>query len=207
MNYKTIFFLITLLLTSIISACSEQDKATLDVVKNNISEKISALVGKSEIAIQTYKNKIESTKEKLIQIKISRKIFSEKIEKRRQQLEQIRASNESGSNSISEKEKVLEAAISDMEKLSSQLSSTEQSLETTLNDMITSFDIIKLKIEVLEARKAMLIAAKSVDILPSIENPIVGIENEVNSAISELKKGVYRVEAELEVEDLLTNIQ
>jgi hypothetical protein len=196
-------FVISGLLLSL-NACDDT-KASIDVVKKKLTGTIQDIIGKGDLAIQKYENKIESTREDLIKLKVSKRLFQEKIGRKKTQLDKLNGSTPPDPVK-SKKVKILGSAISDMEKMSKQLVDVEAKLENALTQMVRNLDLVKIKVEVLEAKRAMMEAIRQVEGFAAFETDIGTIGKDVNSAIEGLKEETYKVEAEIEVNKLLNSL-
>ncbi len=173
--------------------------ATVDVLKKRITNQIQSLVGKGDIAIQKYKNKIVEVRQNLVKVKVSRKTFERKLKAKKAQLAALEKSE--GSEA---KITILTNIVQEMEDFLQQLSAAEEKLGNTYNTLVANLDIVKLKVAALEAKRDMLDAMRSIQEYTNFEGDIDSIGGDMESTFEEMQKEVYEIEAEIEVENLLS---
>lgn len=173
--------------------------ATVDVLKKRITNQIQSLVGKGDIVIQKYKNKIVEVRQNLVKVKVSRKTFERKLKAKKAQLAALEKSE--GSEA---KITILTNIVQEMEDFLQQLSAAEEKLGNTYNTLVANLDIVKLKVAALEAKRDMLDAMRSIQEYTNFEGDIDSIGGDMESTFEEMQKEVYEIEAEIEVENLLS---
>ena len=183
----------------IISACGDTTQASFDVMKKNIENNIVEAIGKGDIAVQKYKNKIEATKDSLVQIKVNKRKFVDLVDSRRGKVQRLEDSNGNPT-----KIKILKETIIEMEKGVDQLKIAEVQVEKALGKMIANLDIVRLKVELLETKKSMLQAVASSQALIGFESDSESLGSDVESSISDLKRDEYEVQAQMEVQELVS---
>ena len=184
--------------------CNEEGRATVDVVKNRISNQIQNWVGKGDIAIQKYENKIKDVRQSLIKVKVSRKTFEQKWQAKKNQLASLEEDT-SGKSEV--KITILENTVQEMETFLQQLSVAETKLEDTLRTLIENLDVVKLKVAALEARRDMLDAMQTVQQYTNFEGEIDGIGGDMDNTLEQMQQEIYAIEAEIEVEKLLNQAE
>ncbi len=194
-NLKFLFLAIILLVP--LGGCGEDGTAAVDVVKKRITNQIQGLIGKGDIAIQKYENKIAQVKDSLIKVKVSRKSFERKLEARKAAL----AAKES--SGASEKHiAILKNTIAEMEKFLKQVRVAEDKLLNTYRKLVDNLDIVKMKVAALEAKRDMLDALRTIQQYSSIEGEIDNMG--MDSTFENMQKEIDAIEAEIEVDNLLT---
>lgn len=196
-------WLLLLIITLSPLGCNEEGRATVDVVKNRINNQIQNWVGKGDIAVQKYENKIKDVRNSLIKVKVSRKTFEQKLQAKKTQL----ASLEEDTSEKSEvKITILASTVQEMETFLEQLSVAETKLEDTLSTLIENLDVVKLKVAALEARRDMLDAMQTVQQYTNFEGEIDGIGGDMDKTLEQMQQEIYAIEAEIEVEKLLNQV-
>ncbi len=195
-NLKFLLLLIVMLAPI---GCGDDGIATVDVLKKRITNQIQSLVGKGDIAIQKYKNKIVEVRQNLVKVKVSRKTFERKLKAKKAQLATLEKSE--GSEA---KITILTNIVQEMEDFIQQLSAAEEKLGNTYNTLVANLDIVKLKVAALEAKRDMLDAMRSIQEYTNFEGDIDSIGGDMESTFEEMQKEVYEIEAEIEVENLLS---
>ncbi|OQY45314.1 MAG: hypothetical protein B6247_29080 [Candidatus Parabeggiatoa sp. nov. 2] len=120
-NLKFLLLLIVMLAPI---GCGDDGIATVDVLKKRITNQIQSLVGKGDIAIQKYKNKIVEVRQNLVKVKVSRKTFERKLKAKKAQLAALEKSE--GSEA---KITILTNIVQEMEDFLQQLSAAEEKLK------------------------------------------------------------------------------
>ena len=188
---KTTSLLASIVLVSALIGCSGEDgKATIDVIKNRIVDSIQDSIGKGDIAIQKYKNRIIKIKGNLIKLKVNIKVYEKKVEEKKALLKKLQDTN---------RQKIIQSTINDMNSFLMQMKDTEAKLQNGLKKMNDNFDLIKMKISALEAKKEMLNALKSIQAYTSVEDDISGIDSSIDSTIESMQRDIYAIEAEMEI--------
>ena len=182
--------------------CSEEGMATVDVLKNRVTDRFQTLVGKGDIAIQKYENKIEQVKKNLIKVKVSQKTFEQKLVQKKATL-----ANLENSQASPQKIALLKSTVQDMETFLQQIQTAETKLEQMLRALIDNMDLVKLKVEALEAKRVMLDAMRTVDQYTNFEGEIDSLGGDMDSTLEDMQKEVYAIEAELEIETLLSEMK
>jgi phage shock protein A len=195
-NLKFLLLLIVMLAPI---GCGDDGIATVDVLKKRITNQIQSLVGKGDIAIQKYKNKIVEVRQNLVKVKVSRKTFERKLQTKKAQLAALEKSE--GSEA---KITILTNIVQEMEDFLQQLSAAEEKLGNTYNTLVANLDIVKLKVAALEAKRDMLDAMRSIQEYTNFEGDIDSIGGDMESTFEEMQREVYEIEAEIEVENLLS---
>ncbi len=167
--------------------------ATVDVLKKRITNQIQSLVGKGDIAIQKYKNKIVEVRQNLVKVKVSRKTFERKLKAKKAQLAALEKSE--GSEA---KITILTNIVQEMEDFLQQLSAAEEKLGNTYNTLVANLDIVKLKVAALEAKRDMLDAMRSIQEYTNFEGDIDSIGGDMESTFEEMQRE-DEIEAEIEV--------
>lgn len=191
---KITSLLASLVLVSVLIGCSGGDgEATIDVLKNRVVNSIQNAIGKGDIAIQKYKNRIVKAKSNLIKLKVNITTYERKLQAKKTLLDKTEDAS---------KKAVLQGTIGDMENFLVQMKDTETKLSNGLKKMNDNFDLIKMKISALEAKKDMLNALKSIQEYTSVENDIEGIDSSIDSTIKSIQRDIDTIEAEMEVDKM-----
>jgi phage shock protein A len=185
--------------------CNEDGRATVDVVKNRISNQIQEWVGKGDIAIQKYQNKIKEVRSNLIKVKVSHKTFEQKLLAKKQQLAALEENTSSEQSEV--KITILANTIREMETFLQQLSVAETKMEDTYKKLVENLDVVKMKVAALEARRDMLDAMQTVQQYTNFEGEIDGIGGDMDSTLEQMQQEIYAIEAEIEVEKLLNQAE
>jgi len=197
LKFLPLFFILLIPL-----GCGEDGVAAIDVVKKRITNQIQGLIGKGDIAVQKYENKINKVRDNLIKVKVSRKSFERKIEARKTSL----ASHERQGAS-EEKLELLTNTIQEMETFLQQVKMAESKLEKTLKKLIDNLDLVKIKVAALEAKRDMLDAMRTIQQYGDIEVDVDEIGGNMDNTLEEMQKEIYAIEAEIEIDNLLTQAE
>ena len=181
--------------------CDDDGKATIDVIKNRIGNQIQNLVGKGDIAVQKYENKIEEVRGNLVKMKKSRMKFEGKLRKKQTQLAIAEASEDSSPEKIA----LLKGTIQEMEKFLEQVGQAEIKIGDTLKKLIDNLELVKLKVATLEAKREMLEAMRDLQQYTStnFEGEVSSLGSGMESTLDDMQDDIYEIEAELEIEKLL----
>ncbi len=179
--------------------CGEDGVAAIDVVKKRITNQIQGMIGKGDIAVQKYENKIAQVRDNLIKVKVSRKSFEQKLEARKTSL----ASYEQKGASEA-KINLLKNTIQEMETFLQQVQTAESKLEKTLKKLIENLDLVKIKVAALEAKRDMLDAMRTIQEYSNIEGDLDDIGGNMDNTLEEMQKEIYAIEAEIEIDNLLS---
>jgi phage shock protein A len=199
MNKIKFFFLAIILLVPL-GGCGEDGTAAVDVLKKRLTNEIQGLIGKGDIAIQKYENKIAQVKDSLIKVKVSRKSFERKLAARKASL----ASKISAG--ASEKQvAILKNTIEEMEKFLKQVQIAEDKLLKTYRKLKDNLDIVKMKVAALEAKRDMLDALRTIQQYSNIEGEIDNVG--MDSTFDNMQKEIDAIEAEIEIDSLLTQAE
>ncbi|MCK5522559.1 MAG: hypothetical protein KAI83_05420 [Thiomargarita sp.] len=196
MNKLKFLLLFTVFLLPL--GCGEDGKATIDVVKKRIANQIQDMVGKGDIAIQKYDNKISEVKSKLIKVKVSYKTFEKQVEAKKASLANLE--NSGGSEA---RINLVKKTLQEMETFLQQLQVAETKLLETLQKMKENRELMVLKVKALEAKRDMLDAIRTVQEYSSIETDVGNIGGNIDNTIEEMQKEIYAIEAEIEIENVL----
>ena len=179
--------------------CSEDGRATVDVIKKRITNQIQDLVGKGDIAIQKYENKIVEVRGNLIKVKVSRKTFEGKLQRRKNTL-----ANMESSEGSPEKINLLKSTVQEMEHFLEQLKAAETKLESTLRKLIDNLDLVRLKVAHLEAKRDMVDALRTIQDYSSLEGDVDNLGGDMTSTLDGMQEEIYAIEAEIEIDNFLT---
>lgn len=176
--------------------CSEDTGAMIDVMKDRISNRITDMVGRGDVALKKYDNKLIDVKNKLIRVTVSGKTFEQKLQARKASLATLEQSGGSEAR-IS----LLKNTVQDMEVFLQQIQAAKTKLAETLIKLKENRELVALKISALQAKRDMLDAMRTMQQYTNIETKIdaEGFDN----TIDEMQKEIHTIEAELEVEQLL----
>jgi hypothetical protein len=196
MNKLKFLLLFTVFLLPL--GCGEEGKATIDVVKKRIANQIQDMVGKGDIAIQKYDNKISEVRSKLIKVKVSYKTFEKQVKAKKASLANLE--NSGGSEA---RINLVKKTTQEMENFLQQLQVAEAKLLETLQKMKENRELMVLKIKSLEAKRDMLDAMRTVQEYSSIETDVGNIGGNIDNTIEGMQKEIYAIEAEIEIENVL----
>ncbi|KHD06524.1 hypothetical protein PN36_12045 [Candidatus Thiomargarita nelsonii] len=182
--------------------CGEEGVAAIDVVKKRITNQIQGFIGKGDIAIQKYENKIGKVRDNLIKVKVSRKSFEQKLETRKTSL----ASYEQKGASEAKIE-LLTNTIQEMETFLQQVQTAESKLEKMLKKLIDNLDLVKIKVAALEAKRDMLDAMRTIQEYSNIEGDVDDLGGNMDNTLEEMQKEIYAIEAEIEIDNLLSQAE
>ncbi len=174
--------------------CGEEGTATVDVVKERITKRIQDWVGKGDIVIKKYDNKIETAKNNLIKVKVSRNTFEPKLETQKRKLAAMEMNGASP-----ERIQILRDHIQLMESYLEQVKLAENKLENALKTMIDNRELVKLKVAALEAKRDMLAALQDIQAYTNIEGEVDEMGLKMDSTLSQMQEEIYTIEAEIEV--------
>ncbi|RKZ41728.1 MAG: hypothetical protein DRQ49_04180 [Gammaproteobacteria bacterium] len=174
--------------------CSEEGRATIDVLKNRVFDQIQGSIGKGDIAIQKYDNKIVEVKANLVKVKVSQKTFERKLSARKASLAKL---EESGGSEA--RISLLDSTIQEMETFLGQIKVAETKLFETYRQLKDDRDLMVLKIKTLEAKRDMLDAMRNVQQYTDMETDIGLIDN----TIEDMQQEVDAIESEMEIDKLL----
>ena len=178
--------------------CGEDGMATIDVLKKRVTGQIQDMVGKGDIAVQKYENKIKEVRGNLIKVIVSRKTFEQKLAAKKVSRTALEKSEDSP-----KKLAILDSTILEMEHFLKQLQGAETKMGSTLTKLIDNLDLVKLKVAHLEAKRDMLDAMRTIQQYSNIENDVDGIGGNIDNTLEEMQQDIYAVEAELEIDNLL----
>ncbi|MDM8558987.1 hypothetical protein [Candidatus Parabeggiatoa sp. HSG14] len=182
--------------------CGEEGAASIDVLKNRITSHVQNMIGKGDIAIQKYENKIRDVRDNLIKVKVSKKTFEQKLERKKTSLASMEKSGTSP-----EKIALVTNTVQDMENFLQQIQTAETKLEGSLKKLVENLDLVKIKVAALEAKRDMLDAMRGIQDYTSIGENIDDLGGNIDNTIEEMQKEVYAIEAEIEIENLLTQVK
>jgi len=178
--------------------CGEDGMATIDVLKKRVTGQIQDMVGKGDIAVQKYENKIKEVRGNLIKVIVSRKTFEQKLAAKKVSRTALEKSEDSP-----KKLAILDSTILEMEHFLKQLQGAESKMGSMLTKLIENLDLVKLKVAHLEARRDMLDAMRTIQQYSNIENDVDGIGGNIDNTLEKMQQDIYAVEAELEINNLL----
>ncbi|MFK5969199.1 MAG: hypothetical protein QM487_03635 [Candidatus Marithrix sp.] len=191
-------FLPLLILVALLG-CDEDGIATIDVVKKRVNNQIQTLVGKGDIALQKYDNKIKKVKKDLVKVKVSRKTFEQKLADKKNSLTNLEANPQENQQQIS----LLSATVQQMETLLQQISVAETKLVEAFTILTNNRDLVKAKIDALQAKRDMLEAMRTVQEYDTFAGDLEDLGGDMESTFESMQKEIYAIEAEIEIENLL----
>lgn len=202
MNYKK-FLLIFLPLLLVPLGCGEEGAAAVDVLKKRFTNQVQDMIGKGDIAITKYENKIRQVKDSLMKVKVSRKTFEGRLQAKKTEVareESIEPIDKIKQTKLS----LLKTSVQEMETFLQQLQLTEVKLGEIYKKLVANLDIVKLKVANLEAKRDMLAAQRAIQEYSNIGDEVSDIGGSIDSTLEEMQKDIYAIEAEIEVENLLS---
>jgi len=201
-------YLLIFLVLLVPLGCDEDTTASFDVVKKKVTSQIQDMIGKGDIAITKYENKIKEVKASLIKIKVARKTFEKKLQAKKNSLANREAKAENSQSEVEQtKLEIVRSSVQEMGIFLKQLISTETLLEETFQKLVANLDIIKLKIENLEAKRNMLSAMRTIQEYTNLGTNATDIGGSMDSTVADMQKDIYAIEAEIEVENLLSQVE
>ena len=174
--------------------CGEDGMATIDVFKDRINKRLQDWVGKGDLVIKKYDNKIASTKKNLIKVKVSHGSFKRKLEGKKHSLAEM---ERTGANET--KIAILRDTIEQMESFILQINQAEQQLTTALRTLLDNRDLVKLKVAALEAKRDMLQALQTIQDYTDIEGQVDEMGLGMDSTLNQMQNEIDTIEAEMEV--------
>ncbi len=197
-------YLLILLILLVPFGCGEEGMASVDVLKKRITNQVQSMIGKGDIAIAKYENKIKEVKNSLIKVKVSHKTFEKKLLVKKASLATLEAQVGDSQNEVKQtKLEILRNHVQEMEAFLQQLINTETKLGDTFKKLVANLDIVKLKIASLEAKRDMLSAMSTIQEYENFGTNATDIGGNIDGAIADMQKDIYAIEAEIEVEELL----
>ncbi|MDM8568400.1 hypothetical protein QUF50_02575 [Thiotrichales bacterium HSG1] len=192
-KYLPLLFVLTLF------GCNEDGVATIDVVKQRIGDQIQTLVGKGDIALQKYDNKIKKVKSDLIKVKVSHKTFEQKLQQKKNSLANLETDPQKNQQRID----LLKSTVQQMESLLLQIKNAEEKLQNAFVTLTNNRSLVKAKIETLQAKLDMMDAIRTVQEYNTFEGDLTNLGGDMESTFDSMQKEIYAMEAEIEVENLL----
>jgi hypothetical protein len=188
-------------LVSLETRLEKTGKPAVDVLKNRISNRIQDFVGKGEIAIQKYKNKIREVRKNLINVKKLRMRFDRKLRGKKTQLAIAETSKDSSPERIS----ALKITIQEMETFLQQVRLAETKIWETREKLVDNLELVKLKVAALKTKRDMLDALRTVQQYSNtgFEGDVDRIGADMESIVEGMQKDIDEIEAEIEFENIL----
>ncbi|MCK5876736.1 MAG: hypothetical protein KAG43_03810 [Candidatus Marithrix sp.] len=179
--------------------CNEEGIATIDVIKQRVNDQIQTLVGKGDIALQKYDNKIKKVKSDLIRVKVSFKTFEQKLQQKKNSLTTLEVEPQKNQQRIG----LLKSTIQQMEGLLLQISNAEDKLKNAFVTLTNNRSLVKAKIETLQAKLDMMEAIRTVQEYNTFEGDLSTLGGDMENTFDSMQKEIFAMEAEIEVENLL----
>ncbi|MDD2815816.1 MAG: hypothetical protein PHP00_08765 [Thiotrichaceae bacterium] len=176
--------------------------AAADILRQRLGDALQQAIGKGEIAIQEYENKIQDAKDKLIRIKVARKTYQPKLQATQQELVPLEHSA-----SASEKSNLVRSSFQDMSNLLTELQQAESNLADTLKKMIDNLDTVKLKISTLQTKAEMLKIQVEIQDYTKEQTDIHLNDKLLEQMTSDLTRQIYTLQAQREVESVLKQVR
>ena len=185
-----------------------KEEVTNNILLERINNSIDYGVAKGDTAIKMYEDKIEDIRHELMRIQVGLRVLEDRIIQEKDQIADLKKKPKVPASDISSSTSTLD----DMKKSLPELNELENGLQGALKNMIDNLEIVKLKTEVLKAKKDMLADIGAVSVLKESllldeDDRILGITSEIEQAIQSLNEESSRIEAENKVEDLLGKIE
>lgn len=179
------------LLPLMTSSCSKQSKASLKVAKQKAEDQLAEIVGKGQVALQMYRDRHAEIKKQVVSIKTMIKRTDRKISEKEAQLAAIPADQ-------AEKLKMVQSMVDHYIKHKVMLVTREQEGIKALKKSHDNYDMIKMKVELLEEQ---IDSAKAMGSFETALDP-GATSKEVNRLITMMEKDLDTAEAQFEVGDL-----
>jgi len=184
--------------------CGEEGAAAIDVLKKRFTNQVQDMIGKGDIAITKYENKIRQVKDSLMKVKVSRKTFEGRLQAKKTEVARSEESIDPQDKIKQTKLELLKTSVQEMETFLQQLQLTEVKLGETYKKLVANLDIVKLKVANLEAKRDMLAAQRAIQEYSTFGDEVSEIGGSMDNTLEEMQKDIYAIEAEIEVENLLS---
>ncbi len=191
---KNIYLLLTIasfILPLASTSCSKQSQASLKVAKQKAEDQLAEIVGKGQVALQMYRDRHAEIRKQVVAIKAMIKRSDRKIAEKEQQLASIPADQ-------AQKRLMVQGMVDQYKMHKEMLVIREQEGIKALKKSHDNYDMIKMKIELLEEQ------VDSAEAMGSFETALDpgATSKEVNRLIAMMENELDTAEAQFETGDL-----
>jgi archaellum component FlaC len=176
------------------SCSSEKGKASVEVMKKRMEDKLVELVGKGEVALQMHRTRHAKIKTGLVRIKATLSGTKRKLAEKKTQLETLE---------IEEARSTVETLAATYEAHIVKLETAEQKAISALKSSVIGYEKLKLKVTLLEEQIDLARTMTSVESSINFDDTSAA----VNSIIEEMNRDLDLAEATLAVQALDLNLQ
>ena len=173
------------------SSCSKQSKASLKVAKQKAEDQLAEIVGKGQVALQMYRDRHAEIKKQVVSIKAMIKRTDRKISEKEQQLASIPAEQ-------AQKRQMVQSMVDHYNKHKEMLVTREREGIKALKKSHDNYDMIKMKVEMLEEQ---IDSAKALGSFETALDP-GATSKEINRLITMMESDLDTAEAQFETGDL-----
>lgn len=192
MNKTCLFLIVTFCILPLISSsCSKQSKASLKVAKQKAEDQLAEIVGKGQVALQMYRDRHAEIKKQVVSIKAMIKRTDRKIAEKEQQFASIPADQ-------GEKRQMVQSMVDHYNKHKEMLVTREREGIKALKKSHDNYDMIKMKVEMLEEQ---IDSAKAMGSFETALDP-GATSKEVNRLIAMMESDLDIAEAQFDTGDL-----
>lgn len=191
---KNIYLLLTIaafILPLASTSCSKQSKASLKVAKQKAEDQFAEIVGKGQVALQMYRDRHAEIKKQVVSIKAMIKRTNRKIAEKEKQLVSIPEDQ-------GEKRQMIQSMVDHYTKHKEMLVTREQEGIKALKKSHDNYDMIKMKVELIEEQ------SDSAEAMGSFETALDpgAASREINRLITMMEADLDIAEAKFETGDL-----
>ena len=173
------------------TSCSKQSQASLKVAKQKAEDQLAEIVGKGQVALQMYRDRYAEIKKQVVAIKAMKKRTERKISEKEQQLASIPADQE-------QKRQMVQSMVDNYKIHKEMLGIREQEGIKALKKSHDNYDMIKMKVELLEEQ---VDSAKALGSFETALDP-GATSKEINRLITMMESDLDTAEAQFETGDL-----
>jgi len=173
------------------TSCSKQSQASLKVAKQKAEDQLAEIVGKGQVALQMYRDRNAEIKKQVVAIKAMKKRTERKISEKEQQLASIPADQE-------QKRQMVQSMVDNYKIHKEMLGIREQEGIKALKKSHDNYDMIKMKVELLEEQ---VDSAKALGSFETALDP-GATSKEINRLITMMESDLDTAEAQFETGDL-----
>jgi hypothetical protein len=191
---KNIYLLLTIaafILPLASTSCSKQSQASLKVAKQKAEDQLAEIVGKGQVALQMYRDRNAEIKKQVVAIKAMKKRTERKISEKEQQLASIPADQE-------QKRQMIQSMIDNYKIHKERLAIREREGIKALKKSHDNYDMIKMKVELLEEQ---VDSAKALGSFETALDP-GATSKEISRLITMMESDLDTAEAQFEAGDL-----
>jgi hypothetical protein len=175
------------------SCTSEKGKASIEVMKNKMEDKLVDLAGKGQVALQMHRNRHAKIKSGLIRIKASQVGTKRKLDDKKTQLNTVDSADAKAS---------ISTLIATYEAHIIKLETSEQKAIAALQSSVEGYEKLKLKVSLLEEQIDLAKTMTSVETSINFDDTSASVD----SLIKEMERDLDLAEATLAVEQLNLDI-